>query len=676
MSRGIYRTLDNSMNEIRLLVPTASPEPGTCWNLTIFAIDASPPFAALSYLWGDSTERVDITVNGQSTSVTATLACALKHVEQHWRRSLPARDVAQFHLWTDALCINQSDIAEREQQVQLMGRLYSTAEIVLGSFGPSTEAIKVAIDTLHLVHSEIIDEDEDKTLGKRLEWMQKYPGLTEADVGLPEDQFDANKSWKLLREFLYMQYWRRAWVFQEVVLAKELLFFSETQTLNPEALFATLSWFKAMKELAKNEDARRPHWLIPSIWNFVTYDNLLGWKAVLRMEWARSADRKTRFFKLLLACSGNDLRATDPRDLIYGTMGLTKMDLEPDYSPASSLAELYVTFMAWWFEQVTAWQAEDPDWTLDHLDLLGEAGIGQVDEGGENMDLARSIPSWVPNFPLQAKIYTPHILTTQQNADTTVFPADAPLPRAQGLSLLVPIVILDSITNICKVKEEKKTHGLLSFVVSYVEVHKTYPNGSSSLQGLFRTLMKDILNDTDPQDRDVMIRFFGFIRALIHGPETGIIAMEPEEALQRLGFSTASNSQFAESVRNIYLPSMDPETLEWTEKWFRPLLQSSWDGEWQNSEVLDLCLRTVLETRELDYTCIATTSKGYLSVAAIGTKVGDQVCLLHRSRCASVIRERSDHWEHVGRCYSYGLSECRSKELMNHISAYRVLEIR
>lgn len=146
-----------------------------------------------------------------------------------------------------------------------MATLYSAAEIVISSLGPSTEAIEVSFDTLHLVHSEVRNLDDNCTIETNLNWMQKHSVLTEADLGLPDDQFDANKSWRRLREFLYLPYWRRAWVVQELVLAKSLLFFSESRTLDPGALFATLQWFQATEKIAKDQVVRRLDWLIPSV---------------------------------------------------------------------------------------------------------------------------------------------------------------------------------------------------------------------------------------------------------------------------------------------------------------------------------------------------------------------------------------------------------------------------
>jgi hypothetical protein len=57
-------------------------------------------FAALSYVWGDESERVDIILNDEVVSVTANLEGAL--------RALAGDDAfgSRYKLWIDAICIN------------------------------------------------------------------------------------------------------------------------------------------------------------------------------------------------------------------------------------------------------------------------------------------------------------------------------------------------------------------------------------------------------------------------------------------------------------------------------------------------------------------------------------------------------------------------------------------
>jgi hypothetical protein len=49
-------------------------------------------------------------------------------------------------LWMDALCINQEDVIERNQQVYLMGSIYSQAREVLVWLGPEKDNSDLAMD--------------------------------------------------------------------------------------------------------------------------------------------------------------------------------------------------------------------------------------------------------------------------------------------------------------------------------------------------------------------------------------------------------------------------------------------------------------------------------------------------------------------------------------------------
>lgn len=79
-------------------------------------------YEALSYTWGTSSNHV-ITLNGQHAfPVTNNLFYALKRLKYaHTVRVL----------WIDAVCINQSDLQERSQQVQHMRSIYREASRVI-----------------------------------------------------------------------------------------------------------------------------------------------------------------------------------------------------------------------------------------------------------------------------------------------------------------------------------------------------------------------------------------------------------------------------------------------------------------------------------------------------------------------------------------------------------------
>ncbi|KAM3071600.1 hypothetical protein ACMFMG_009476 [Clarireedia jacksonii] len=118
-----YSPLDPSVDGIRLLIlePGAKGEIPTC-TLRHVTFRQRPKYEALSYTWGDETQRQNILLEGHSVSVTKNLYNALCGL----RRTSEPRQ-----LWADAICINQEDIPERNRQLPLMPFVYERAQIVL-----------------------------------------------------------------------------------------------------------------------------------------------------------------------------------------------------------------------------------------------------------------------------------------------------------------------------------------------------------------------------------------------------------------------------------------------------------------------------------------------------------------------------------------------------------------
>ncbi|KAI0532518.1 heterokaryon incompatibility protein-domain-containing protein [Xylaria digitata] len=78
-------------------------------------------FQALSYVWGTEKPSEAIRIDGSFFLVTRTLERilrGLRHPSDHQR------------IWVDAICINQHDNLEKTSQVNLMGSIYKTAEVI------------------------------------------------------------------------------------------------------------------------------------------------------------------------------------------------------------------------------------------------------------------------------------------------------------------------------------------------------------------------------------------------------------------------------------------------------------------------------------------------------------------------------------------------------------------
>lgn len=96
-------------------------DPISCTIVNV-AFGDRPEYQALSYMWGDDTDKVKILLNGAEFRVTQNLFDAL----QFLRRVTDRRPV-----WIDAISINQADISERNRQLQMMPHIYFRACTVL-----------------------------------------------------------------------------------------------------------------------------------------------------------------------------------------------------------------------------------------------------------------------------------------------------------------------------------------------------------------------------------------------------------------------------------------------------------------------------------------------------------------------------------------------------------------
>ncbi|PVH77425.1 hypothetical protein DL98DRAFT_368143, partial [Cadophora sp. DSE1049] len=112
-----------------LLLPGLDHEKLSC-KLVTFYLDEAPRYWALSYTWGDPGVTECISMDGHDITITANLRAAL------WNLRLSTRIRT---IWIDAICINQKDLLERNQQVQIMPDIYSNAYGVLIWLGESSE---------------------------------------------------------------------------------------------------------------------------------------------------------------------------------------------------------------------------------------------------------------------------------------------------------------------------------------------------------------------------------------------------------------------------------------------------------------------------------------------------------------------------------------------------------
>ncbi|KAF2685480.1 HET-domain-containing protein [Lentithecium fluviatile CBS 122367] len=118
----------------------------------VVSLHSDASFEALSYVWGDVHSKRTVDISGYSVEVTPILYTAFQHLRHpHKKRAL----------WADQVCINQSDDVEKSHQVSLMRKIYKGClqcviwlGVIPSDKGFSTLDAGVALDFIHLLADE------------------------------------------------------------------------------------------------------------------------------------------------------------------------------------------------------------------------------------------------------------------------------------------------------------------------------------------------------------------------------------------------------------------------------------------------------------------------------------------------------------------------------------------
>jgi len=202
---AIYRPLQPGEIRLLQLSPRHSKstvaEPASLEvSLAHAFLDQNPEFDALSYAWGVASDTRTITLQGQPYQITVNLFNALRDV---------SFDDKPRTLWADALCINQSDRAEREEQVALMRRIYKQAVSVAVYLGEAWDGHELALELFRATATQ--------------KGLHYEPSM---DPHLTIDGHDLNSLTlrRNLVRFLELPWWKRLWTAQEYVLAQRVGF--------------------------------------------------------------------------------------------------------------------------------------------------------------------------------------------------------------------------------------------------------------------------------------------------------------------------------------------------------------------------------------------------------------------------------------------------------------------
>lgn len=199
-----HEPLDTSKATIRVLKLTSfSKKKGIRCILKHIDL-ADDAYVCLSYTWGEDTPSHTIYINDRCFQVRDCLWTFLQKAQKQEIRDW---------LWIDAICIDQQNTAERNQQVRLMGDVYSRAKHVLVYAGTVSWRIAILAVLLRMLGTKSRIYQRDKFL-----------------------EFAVNLLPSSSSGFAQTDYWKRLWIVQEVLLAKKVLLILNRTQLSLEYL--------------------------------------------------------------------------------------------------------------------------------------------------------------------------------------------------------------------------------------------------------------------------------------------------------------------------------------------------------------------------------------------------------------------------------------------------------
>ncbi|KAK2009865.1 HET-domain-containing protein [Colletotrichum eremochloae] len=530
--------------------------------------ESAESYEAISYVWGSEDKPRRITSPaGAEMAITENLYHCLRRIRLEDRPRL---------VWADALCINQADTKEKESQIMLMHDIYVSARRVLAYLGEEADGSGEAIELIEKYWRVSLPNPLNAGARAFVEGLLSEPVPDAPAGGEAELPPPGDDKWLAVSRFWNRPWFRRVWVVQEFILARDVLMICGDKTVR---------WSRLWPATVALEEPESPPWpLVNAAGEEIegAADLMANMAQRLRFyqlgsmrgnshehghgdddghehgggccgghggheheegeeaeqgedeEWesedGEDSDHSTDLLSLLL--SFREVEATDPRDLYFALLDLAsdgdREEFRPDYS--ATFEETALRFARTLFHEPFS------------EELLDHAGIAETLNG-------EGFPSWIPDFRRPWRRMTVADAAESEAAGETDFDFGFD-PNEPEDVLLLKGVKVDTIAHVTGVPRPAHLHAeqpslwvkrdmvtlskLLAGIPGFEEAAYTAGGEETGLEAVLRTLTF-FRTETDEEDEEVPMTTlklaYRFCTAV---EEDDLSAARPErEALRR-----------------------------------------------------------------------------------------------------------------------------------------------
>ena len=467
-------------------------------NIHTISLETPPIYDALSYSWGDeSQDDPDLPTdvlssllrafesgpkflrcNGRILLISSNLYNALRRL----------RDKSIKYLWVDRVCIDQSNILERTEQVRLMGKIYSKARLVVVWLGEEDSHTVPAFDLMDRI-SKLATESSAQSFHTNSSDIFD-PDALQA-MGLPSFP---SAEWESMHRLFERRWFQRSWVIQEVALAEYAIVVCGCRVFNWDDVGRTgqylvsSSFFRAMQDTYGRQG--RPTFA-SSIQNS-------------RARVILDADRSLT----LLLSSMRRFQATDPRDKIYSLLGLSrdKKDPKPHCKANENVIRPdYSLSVETVFRQITKSLIKQES-SLALLSTVEDASLS----------VTLNLPSWVPDYAVWQEVTVlgmpdnPLKYYACGDEPPNLYDSDTDINHD---TLSLAGYEMDSVSEIGRCHDTKSIEPevLMSWFQLFATLPESYYNGVPRDDVIWRTFIGNVGGMTHPAHADYARNFYAFL---------------------------------------------------------------------------------------------------------------------------------------------------------------------